>query len=98
LIDEDAEERAVDGSFPVGFGEEMLGDLPPEFQGDAFQSVRGTLHDNLPDCRAAREGDFVDARMGYQGRAGDLAEAVDDIHDAGRKGRLLQTNWQIPKR
>ena len=39
LIDEDAEERAVDGGFEIGVGEENVGRLAAEFERDALHRV-----------------------------------------------------------
>ena len=43
LIDEDAEERAVDGGFQIGFGEENVGRFAAEFERDALERVGGAV-------------------------------------------------------
>ena len=52
LIDEDAEERAVDGGFEIGIGEENVGRLAAEFERDALHRVGGLLDDDA--CRRRR--------------------------------------------
>ncbi len=91
MIDEHAEERAVDGGFPIGVGKENVGRLAAEFERDALEGVRGAFDDDLADGGAAGEGDLVDAGMRDERGTGGFAEAVDDVHDSGR-----QTNFAEP--
>ena len=69
LIDEDAEEGAVDGGFPVGVGEENIGGLAAELEGDTLEGVGGGLDDDFADGGAAGECDFVDVRDARRARA-----------------------------
>src|SRR5258708_3677776 len=90
LIDKHAEERAVDSGFPIGAFEENLWTLAAQLERYALEGVRGAFDDNFPDSGAAGEGDFVHARMGDERGAGSLAEAVDDVHDAGWQAELFK--------
>ena len=90
LVDEDAEQRAVDGGLEIGVGEKDVGRLASEFKRDAFHSVRRLLHDDLADRRAAREGNFVHVGMLYERGAGGFSEAGNDVYDSRRKPNLAE--------
>ena len=87
LIDEDAEERAVDGGFEIGVGKENIGRLAAQLERHPLDRVGSLLDDDLADRRAAGEGDLVDVGMLHQRRAAGLAEAGDDVDDARRQAR-----------
>src|SRR3974390_1557888 len=84
LVDEDAEEGAVDSGFKVSIGEEDIRRLAAKFESYALHGVGGHLDDLLADGGASGEGDLVDVGMLHQGRASGFAEAGDDVYDAGR--------------
>ena len=88
LIDEDAEERAVDGGFEIGVGEKDVGRLAAEFEGDALHSVGGLFHDDFADGGAAGEGDLVDVGMLNERSAAGFAEAGDDVDYARRQAAV----------
>src|ERR1700730_8936943 len=90
LINEDAEERAVDGGFKIRVGKENVGRFSAEFESYAFDRIGGLLDDNLPDRPTARECDLVDVGMLHQGRAASLTEASDDVDYAGREANIGQ--------
>ena len=90
LINEHAEERAIDGRFPIGVGEEHVGRLAAEFERDALQGVRGALDDDFADRGAAGEGDLVDAGMRNQRGACDFASAIDDVDHAGGQADFFE--------
>ena len=95
LVDEDAEERAVDGGFEVGVGEEDVGRLAAELERDALHGVGGHLDDLLAHGGAAGEGDLVDVGMLYQRRTGGFAEAGDDVDDAVGQAAVLEVLRQF---
>src|SRR5207245_7344990 len=90
LIDKDSKERAVDGRLPIRAIEENVGRLAAEFERDALESVRGALDDHFSDCGAAREGDFVHARMRNERGSRRFAKAVHDVDDAGRQAQFFK--------
>src|ERR1022692_2532367 len=75
LIDEDSEERAVDGGFEIGIGEEDVWRLATEFKGDTLYGVGGLFHDDLADGGAAGEGDLVDIGMLHERRNAGFSDA-----------------------
>src|SRR5579871_3034530 len=88
LINEDAEERAIDGGFEVGIGEEDVWWLAGEVEGDALYGVGSLLDDDLADRGAAGESDFVDVGMLYQRCARGFTETRDDVHHARRQSAI----------
>src|SRR5439155_10016672 len=87
LVDEHAEERAVDGRLEVGVGEKDVRRLAAELQRYFLQRSCSAAHDRLSDVDAAGERNLVDVRMlDYRG-AGALADSRDDVHDTGRQAR-----------
>src|SRR5207253_1909781 len=82
LIDEDAEECAVDGGFEVGVGEKDVRRLAAEFQSDPLHGVSGLLDDDLAYGGAAGEGDLIDIRMLHERSAAGFAEAGNDVDHA----------------
>src|SRR5580658_5141380 len=88
LVDEHAEECAVDGGFPIGIGEENVGRFAAEFECDAFESVRSTFDNDFADSGAASESNLIHAGMRYERGARGFAEAIDDVHNSGRQTYL----------
>ena len=88
LIDEDAEERAVDGGFEISIGEEDVGRLAAEFERDALHRIGGLFDDDLADGSAAGERDLVDVGMLHERSAAGFAEAGDDVDDARRQAAV----------
>ena len=55
----------------VGVGEDDVGTLAAEFEGDAFEiGIGGGVHDEVADFGGAGEGDFVDVHVASDRRAG----------------------------
>ena len=90
LIDENAEERAVHRSFPIGVREKDVGRLAAEFEGHALERVRGALDDDLADSGASGKSDFVHTGMRYERRARGFAEAINDVDDSGRQAGFFK--------
>ena len=88
-VEVDGVEGAGDGGVHVGVGEDDVGALAAQLEGGALQGVGGGLLDDLGRVDVPGEGDLVDVGMGDEGRAGGLAQAVEDVDDAGREARLL---------
>ena len=57
--------------------------LAAGFEGDVFEVYGCGFHDLTACGGGASEGDFVNARVGGEGGAGDLAVAVEKVEDAG---------------
>ena len=66
-------------------GEEDVGALAAEFEGDRDQVVRGVLHDQSPGRGFPGERDLGDAIAGCQRLAGFHAETADDVDHPGRQ-------------
>ena len=62
LIDEHAEERAVDGSFEIGVGKENVRRLAAKFESDALHVSGGLLDDDLADRGTSGKCNLVDVR------------------------------------
>src|SRR5439155_9216703 len=90
LIDEYAEERAVDGSFPVCALKENVWRLAAELEGDALEGVRRALDNDLANCGAAGERDFVHAGMRNQCGSRRFAKPVDNVDDARWQAQFLK--------
>lgn len=73
---------AGDGGVDVGVGEDDVGALAAELEGDALQRCSRVAHDELGGFSGAGEGDFVDAGMLDHRAAGGGAVAGDDVDDA----------------
>src|SRR5262249_37565003 len=68
LIEEQAEERTLDGRVEVGVGEDDVGALAAQLQADALQvAPGGRLHDELAGGVLAGEGDLVDVLVAGDG-------------------------------
>ncbi len=80
-VDEGAPEQAFGDGLRVGVGQDDAGVVAAEFQGEAFDGVRGGLDDGLAGGGGAGEHDLADG--GVFGQAGaDLAVAGDDGEEA----------------
>ena len=88
LIDEDAEERAVDGGFEIGVGKENVRRLAAEFERDALHRVGGLLDDDLAHGGAAGECDLVDVGMLHERGAAGLAETGNNVDHARRQAAV----------
>ena len=85
LIDKDAEESAIDGSFPIRAIKENIRRLAAKLERDALKRVRSALDDDFAHGGAARECDFVHTGMRYQRSSRRFSEAVDNVHHAWRQ-------------
>ena len=85
LVDEHAEQRAIDGGFEIGIGEKNVGRFAAEFERDALHRVGSLLDDDFADRGAAGKGDLVDVGMLHQRRSAGFAEAGNDVDHAGRQ-------------
>src|SRR5690349_10504433 len=79
LIDEHAEERSVDGGFPIGVGKENIGRFAAKLEGDALERIGGAFNDDFADSGAAGEGDLVDTGVSDECGARDFSEAIDNV-------------------
>lgn len=86
----DAKVDPADGLLDVGVVEDDVGRLAAQLERHALEvGGRGGLHDGAADGGRAREGDLVDVHVRRDGGARDLAEARDDVDDAGGEAGLL---------
>src|SRR2546425_7390237 len=90
LVDEHAEQRAVNCCFEIGIGEEDVWGFSTEFECDALHGVSGHLDDLLAHCGTAGERNLVHLWVLDQRRASRLAETSDDVHHPGRQPDLLE--------
>jgi len=88
LIEEDGGGGASDGGVHVGIGEDDGGRFTAEFEGDLFEVAGGGDGDEFADLGRSGEGDLVDERVGGEWGAAGLAEAGEDIDDAGGEAGL----------
>ncbi len=92
LVDEDAEECAVDGGFEIGIGEKDVRRLAAQLKRDALDRIGRAFHDQLAHRGAAGEGDLIDAGMRHQRRAGGFAEAGDHVDHVRAEIRFRRTS------
>src|SRR6185437_1492370 len=85
LVDEHAEQRAVDGGFEIGVRKKYVRRFSSQLEGHALYGLCGLLHNDLADVGAAGEGDFIYVRMFDQGSATSFAKAGDDVYNSGWK-------------
>ena len=64
LVQEQAEQGAVDGRVEIGVGEDDVRALAAQLEGDPLERVGRDLHDDLAGASLAGEGDLVDALDG----------------------------------
>src|SRR5580698_3707086 len=88
LIDEDAEERAIYGGFPIGVREKNVGRFAAEFKRDTLERISGAFDDDFADGGAAGESDFIHAGMRYERGTRGFAEAVDDVYHTRRQANF----------
>lgn len=90
VVEVDAEVDPRDGLLDVGVGEDDVGGLATQLEGDLLQvGGGGGLHDGAANDGGAGEGDLVDVHVGRDGSTGDLAEAGDEVEDTGGEAGLL---------
>ena len=92
---EDAGDHTFDGFVEISVIENNVGGLAAQFQRDVLDPARGGLIDVFAGFVAAGESDFVDAGMRQQWFAHFVAEACDDVDDAGREAGFFE---ELPKR
>ena len=81
----------------VGIGEQDVGCLAAELEGEFLERVRAALEDFARRGTLAGECDLVDAGMGDQMIARTIATITgDDIDHARRETRPLRTAWPAP--
>ena len=88
LIDEYAEESAVDGGFEIGVGEKDIGRFAAEFERHALHGIRSLFDDDLSYGGATGEGNFIDVRMLDERSAAGFAETGDDVDDPRRQAAV----------
>ncbi len=66
-------------------GEEDVGALATEFEGDGDKVLRRVLHDQATGGGLTGERDLLDTRAGRERLSGLDAEAVDDVENTGRQ-------------
>ena len=84
LIDEDAEQRAVDCGFEVRVREKNVRRLATELERDPLHAFRRLTDNDLAHFSAAGECNLVYVGMFDQRRAATFAITGDDVDDAGR--------------
>ena len=94
-VEVDAEQGADDGALEVGVGEDDVGRLAAELQGDLLDVSGGGLHHLFAHLCGAGEGDLVHQVRGGQACAGVLTGAADDVHHARRAAGLVEDAAQL---
>jgi hypothetical protein len=90
VVEEDTEVHPGNGIVDVGVVEDNVGRFTAEFESDFFEvGGGGCLEDLSADEGGAGEGDFVDVHVGGDSRAGNFAEAGDDVDDTWRNAGLF---------
>ena len=90
VVEKDAKIHPRDGIIDIRVLEDNVGRLAPQLERDLLEvGAGGHLEDLAADDRRAGEGDLVDVHVRGDGRAGRLAEAGDDVHDAWWEAGLL---------
>src|ERR1700733_738375 len=97
LVNEDAEECAIDGRFEVSVGKEDVGRFAAELEGDALYRVSGLLDDDLANRGAAGEGDLVDVSMLDERGAAGFSETGNDVDHAGRQTAVREIIRQFER-
>jgi hypothetical protein len=87
-IVEEAHRRAGGGPLDVRIGEDDVGALAAEFEGDPLELVGGLAHDPLADRGRAGEADLADVGVGDEALPHDRALAGQDSKDALREPGL----------
>ena len=96
-VQEDRGERVVEGDVEVGVGEDDVGVLAAELEGDLLHGGRGGGHDRAAGLQAAGEGDQVDPRVRRQRRARVRSGAEHQVADTGRQAGLLEQPHQVDR-
>jgi len=90
VVEEDAEIGPLDGLVDVGVGEDDVGRLASELEGDLLQvAVGGRPQDLASDQSGSGEGDLVDVHVAGERGAGHFSETRDDVDDTGREASLV---------
>src|SRR5205809_706060 len=95
LVDEDAEERPVYRRLEIGVGEEDIGRLAAELEGDLLQRAGGAAHDDLPNLDAAGERDFINVCVLDERGARGFAGAGDDVDHAWRQTGVSEARCEL---
>ena len=94
-VQEHGGEREVERDLEIGVGEDDVGVLAAELQGDLLHGAGGGGHDPAAGLQAAGERHQVDARVGRQRGAGLGAGAEHEVADAGGESGLLEQLHQV---
>ncbi len=94
-VHEGGVERLVDGGVEAflggaGVGEDDVGVLAAEFEGDLLDGLGGRAHHLRTAGETAGEGHEVDVRVGREARSDGVAGAGDQVRHAGRQAGLHQ--------
>ncbi len=84
-VQEDPDRDGVERLVEVGVGKDDDRRLPAAFDRDALEVARAELHQPTADLAAPGERDLVDARIGRERLADDLALPDDAVRDTGRQ-------------
>ena len=93
-VQEHRREREVEGDLAVGVGEDDVGVLAAQLEGDLLDGRGGRGHHPSPGHQTAGEGDQVDARVLDQRGRGVGPGAEDEVADAGGQAGLLEQPHQ----
>ena len=93
-VQEDGGEGEVEGHLEVGVGEDDVGVLAAQLEGDLLDRGRGGGHHPPAGHQAAGERDQVDARVLDQRGRGVRTGAEDEVADAGGQAGLLEQPHQ----
>ena len=96
-VQEDGGEGEVEGGVVVGVGEDDVGVLAAQLEGDPLHRARRRGHDALAGGQAAGERHQVDARVLAQRGSGVRAVAEHQVGDAGGKTRLVEQLHQVDR-
>src|SRR5262249_50895824 len=98
LVEEAAEERAVDRHLEVGVVEDDVGRLAAQLEGHLLDGAGSELLNAPADLRRAGERDLVDERARAQLLAALGAAPVDDVDDALREIGLVDDLRELERR
>ena len=89
-VDESGVERIVQGRLEVGIGEDDVGVLAAELEGDLLDRVRGVAGQQTTGDESAGERDHVDVLVSRQRGTSIGARTEDEVADSGRQTELLE--------
>ena len=97
-VEEDGGQRVVERDLEVGVGEDDVGVLAAQLEGDLLHGGRGRGHDAPAGLQPAGEGDQVDPGVLGEQRARLGSGTEHQVADAGRQPGLLEQPHQVDAR